>query len=215
MTPSTRKPGAMSELRRSRIRLEISREAARLFWAQGVAGTSGEQIAASVGLSVRTLWRHFRTKESCAEPIVAKSAEWFVAALRRWPRELSIEDHLAATRAEIRRTPEETADDLAGVRMVVLGDTEPALRSAWLMTCDHVEKELAAVIADRLGRPAGDVEVRTHAAAAGGAMRVLNESLGPAVLSGEDLSGTPDPFQSMARAVRVATSGIVGDPVDS
>jgi AcrR family transcriptional regulator len=206
--------GGMSEHRRNRLRLEISREAARLFWEQGVAATSGEQIAEAVGLSVRTLWRYFRTKESCAEPIVAKGMEWLVEALRRWPREMSIEQHLAAVRQELHRTPAELADDLAGVRMLHLGDTEPPLRSAWLMACDGVERELAAIIADRLRRPVGDVEVRTHAGAATAAVRVVNEALVPAVLSGATLAELPDPFASMARAVRVATSGAVGDPVE-
>ncbi|MFE9687071.1 helix-turn-helix domain-containing protein [Streptomyces sp. NPDC006285] len=51
----------MNEQRRRRIRLEVSREATRLFWKQGVDATTGEQIAEAVGLSVRTIWRHFRT----------------------------------------------------------------------------------------------------------------------------------------------------------
>ncbi|MGH3147342.1 MAG: helix-turn-helix domain-containing protein, partial [Rubrobacter sp.] len=63
---SERRSGGMSEQRRRRVRMEISREAARLFWEQGVADTTGEQIADAVGLSVRTIWRYFRNKESCA-----------------------------------------------------------------------------------------------------------------------------------------------------
>ena len=75
---TTERKGAMSEQRRERIRLEISREAARLFWEHGVAATSGEQIADAVGLSVRTIWRYFRNKESCAEPVVVQSVEKFM-----------------------------------------------------------------------------------------------------------------------------------------
>ncbi len=93
-TKNERRPGGMSEQRHQRIRLEISREAARLFWEQGVAATSGEQIAAAVGLSVRTIWRYFRNKGSCAEPVLAQDVEEFVAVLRRWPREVSLADHL-------------------------------------------------------------------------------------------------------------------------
>src|SRR5882757_5574527 len=140
-------------------------------------------IARAVGLSVRTLWRHFRTKESCAEPIVAVHGEWFVAALRGWPRDRSIEQYMAGVREEsLRRTPEESTDDLLAVRMVALAETEPALRSAWLMACDQIERELVAVVADRLARPLDDVEVRRHAAAANGALRVINEAVGRAVL---------------------------------
>lgn len=199
--------------------MEISREAARLFWAQGVAATSGEQIAQAVGLSVRTLWRHFRTKESCAEPIVEAYGEWFVAALRGWPRDQSVEQYMAAVRDSLVRTPEQVVDDIAGVHLVALGDTEPALRSAWLMASDRIERELAAVIADRLGRPVDDREVRIHAAAAWGALRVINEAIGWDVVRGLEAGGpvslSTDPFEDMARAVRVATGGAVGDPVDS
>jgi AcrR family transcriptional regulator len=59
--------------RQERLRLKVSRVAAGLFWEQGVAATSGQQIAETAGLSTSTLWRHFRTKESCAEPIVGHS----------------------------------------------------------------------------------------------------------------------------------------------
>ncbi|MBQ1162338.1 helix-turn-helix transcriptional regulator, partial [Streptomyces sp. A73] len=85
----------MSEQRRHRLRLEISREASRLFWERGVAGTSGDRIAEAVGLSTRTVWRHFRSKESCAEPIVAQSVAWELAVLRSWPPHLSLEEHFA------------------------------------------------------------------------------------------------------------------------
>ncbi|SCG02442.1 transcriptional regulator, TetR family, partial [Streptomyces sp. MnatMP-M27] len=59
---ASNKRSGMSEHRRHRLRLEISREAARLFWEHGVDGTSGDQIAEAVGLSTRTIWRHFRSK---------------------------------------------------------------------------------------------------------------------------------------------------------
>jgi len=213
------KPGGMSDQRRKRLRMEISREAARLFWAKGVAATSGEEIAQAVGISVRTLWRHFRSKESCAEPIVAAYGQWYVDALRGWPRAQSIEEYLAEVRDTVQRTPEQLLDDVAGAQLVALGDDEPALRSAWLMASDQIERELAAVVADRLGGSADDIEVRIHAAAAWGAIRVINEALGRQVVEELERDGNvtlrSDPFEDMARAVRVATGGALGDPVDS
>jgi AcrR family transcriptional regulator len=53
-TTNDRKSGGMREQRQQQLRLEISRETARLFWEHGVAATSGEQIANAVGISVRT-----------------------------------------------------------------------------------------------------------------------------------------------------------------
>ncbi|NJQ00436.1 TetR/AcrR family transcriptional regulator [Streptomyces zingiberis] len=208
--------GGMSQQRRRRVRLEISREAARLFWAQGVARTSGDQIAEAVGLSTRTIWRHFRSKESCAEPVVAQSVEWELANLRSWPLHRSLEEHFAteAQRLVSEISPSGQADAGLGVKMIRLAETEPALRTAWLMACDQVEHELAAVIAARLGLEPDDLQVRLHAAAAAAALRVVNEYVGAGLLDGTDPQKLGDEnFAFVADAVRTATGGAVGDPV--
>ncbi|WP_328338223.1 TetR/AcrR family transcriptional regulator [Streptomyces violaceus] len=208
----------MSEQRRTRLRLEISREAARLFWEQGVAATGGDQIAEAVGLSTRTIWRHFRSKESCAEPIVMQGVITLLSVLRSWPRQRSLEDHLAAELAALRheKPPVDTADEVLAMKMIRLADTEPALRTAWLMACDQTERELRAIIADRLERPAGDPEVRMHAAAAAAVVRVLEEHIGAAILDGADITEFTDVTavsRRFAQAIRTATGGLVGDPV--
>ncbi|PSM37465.1 TetR family transcriptional regulator [Streptomyces dioscori] len=204
----------MSERRRHRLRLEISREASRLFWEHGVAATSGDRIARAVGLSTRTVWRHFRSKESCAEPIVTQGVEWEMRMLRSWPRHLSLEDHLATEATGYARAADavEQADTLLAIRMIRLADHEPAIRTAWLMACDQVEREMTAIIAKRLGLPATDLDVRLHAAAASAAFRVVNEELGTAALRGTippEFEG--DVIRYVARAIRDATGGTIGD----
>jgi AcrR family transcriptional regulator len=213
-TTSDRKSGGMSEQRQQRIRLEISREAARLFWEQGVAATSGEQIAAAVGISVRTLWRYFRNKESCAEPVLAQDVEEFVAVLRRWPRQVSLEDHLVEWAANRPKDAEQRAYDDAVIKMTVLGEKEPDLRAAWLMTNDRIERELVGIIADRLHRPTDDLEVRLHAATITAVVRVIGEDGSAALMAGVDRAALGNPIGRIAQAVRVATGGVVGDPVE-
>ena len=90
--------GAIAQARpdAAQARLEVSRLACELFWEKGVAATSGDEIAAAAGLSTRTIWRYFRSKESCVEPVLAKSADRFLASMHRWPPELSLSEHLAA-----------------------------------------------------------------------------------------------------------------------
>lgn len=219
MEEPRRTRGGMSEQRRRRLRLEISREAARLFWERGVSATGGEQIADAVGLSVRTIWRHFRTKESCAEPIVTRGVEWFMAAIRSWPDSLSLEEHLAArTAAQARESrPGELADELLAIRMIALTETEPALRTVWLTACDRVEGEIRALLAVRLDRPVEHLDVRLHAAAAAAVVRVLDEHVGSAVLAGATLGESRNLRALSARfadAIRQATGGAVGDPVE-
>ncbi|MFJ6852149.1 TetR/AcrR family transcriptional regulator [Streptomyces sp. NPDC091271] len=218
MTTTKRSSGGMSEQRRARLRLEISREAARLFWEHGVAATSGDQIAEAVGLSTRTIWRHFRSKESCAEPIVMQGVVTLMTVLRSWPRQSSLEDHLAAELVGLRHgtPPVGLADEMLAMKMIRLADTEPALRTAWLMACDQVERQMCGIIGDRLGRPADDLEVRLHAAATASGVRVLDEHIGAALLAGADLTEFTDVAavaRQYAHAIRTATSGVVGDPV--
>ncbi|GAA2060799.1 TetR/AcrR family transcriptional regulator [Streptomyces albiaxialis] len=211
---STKRSG-MSDERRRRLRLEISREAARLFWQQGVDGTSGDQIAEAVGLSTRTIWRHFRSKESCAEPIVTKGVEWEMSMLRNWPPELSLEDHLIEeTRRYAREaTDADRADDGLAIKMINLADREPAIRTAWLMACDQVERELAGYLSARLKLPADDLQVRLHAAAASAALRVINEDIGTALLNGTDPREFADAPHRVAQAIRNATGNTIGDPI--
>lgn len=212
---STNRSGTSSGLRRHRQRLEISREAARMFWEQGVDATTGDQIAEAVGLSTRTVWRHFRSKESCAEPIVSKGVEWEMSALRGWPRELSLEEHLWAEARRYSREADdaEQADDALAMKMILLADKEPAIRTAWLMACDLVEREMAGIIAVRLQLPADNLQVRLHAAAASAALRVINEDIGAAYLGGADPREFADALDRVAHAVRHSTGGAVGDPI--
>jgi AcrR family transcriptional regulator len=213
-TTSDRRSGRKSEQRHQRMRLEISREAARLFWEHGVAATSGEQIANAVGISVRTLWRYFRNKESCAEPVLAQDVEEFVAVLRRWPREVSLEDHLVEWATNRPKNPDRQSYDDAVIKMTVLGEKEPDLRAVLLMTNDRIEREMADIIANRLHRLADDIEVRLHAAAATAVLRVISEDVSAALMAGADPTSIGNPIAHMAHAVRVATGGVVGDPVD-
>ena len=210
--------GGMSEQRRQRIRMEISREAARLFWEQGVDATTGNQIADAVGLSVRSIWRYFRNKESCAEPVLMYGVEWFLSVLRTWPPDSSFEDHYAeelATLARSRREPEQEANDMAARRMIVLAKTEPALRAVWLMACDQIEHEFLTILASRLQRSTDDVEVCIHAAAATSVIRVFSETLHTCTLSGGDPMTFGNLQESIARAMYRVTGGIIGAPIGS
>ncbi|MBA8826266.1 AcrR family transcriptional regulator [Saccharopolyspora lacisalsi] len=197
----------MTERRRSRQRLEISREATRLFRERGVAATSGEQIAEGVGLSARTLWRYFRSKESCVEPLLAQSVDAFVATLRRWPAERLLEEHLA----EDYRLPADAApDDAAAVLDIVrMTREEPGLRAVWLVINERAEPVLADVLAGRGGQSADELAVRVQAAALNAALRITTEE---AAVAGES-DTVEDQLARLSEAVRAATHGLVGNAV--
>lgn len=198
---------------RDDVRLAVSRHAARLFLERGVRGTSGDEIAGAAGLSTRTLWRYFRNKESCVEPLFADWALQFTANLREWPRNLAIEDYLQLRFELERRTPEEIADDIVADRLIAIMADEPALRAAWLMSAQVAEEGLIEIIADRLERSVKDVEVRLCAATVTAAIRVLSETISIATVRHGQTFARDDIIDRLGRAIRVASTLPICDPV--
>lgn len=134
--------------KQEQARLDVSRHACKLFWERGVSGTSGDDIAAACGLSTRTIWRYFRSKESCVEPLLARSAERFIEVLRRWPHELSLSEHLAVNNYSHPFSPQDIEDEISAMRIATMTSSEPALRTAYLMVHDQMERGFIPVIAD-------------------------------------------------------------------
>ena len=69
-TPGRTGRPPLTERRKTETRLEVARAAVGLFLAKGVADTSAEEIAEAAGISSRTLWRYFPTKDSCVTPLL-------------------------------------------------------------------------------------------------------------------------------------------------
>jgi AcrR family transcriptional regulator len=160
---------------RARRRLAISRHAVRLFREQGVAETTGEQIAHAAGVSERTLWRLFRAKEACVEPVLTIALDDFVAVLRSWPAHLELDEHLRAEYGvELGASLDDAGTVLAVVRMT---RDEIGLRAIWLVLHERAEPTIAAALASRLDRPVDDLDVRLRAAAVNAALRVLTDEL--------------------------------------
>ncbi|KWX68630.1 TetR/AcrR family transcriptional regulator [Mycobacterium sp. NAZ190054] len=192
----------------------MSRIACELFWKRGVAATSGDDIATAAGFSTRTIWRYFRTKESCVEPVLALSAQRFIALAHRWPAELSLADHMAVDMVEHPLTEREIADEVAGLRIAVMSLTEPALRTAYLMVHDDMERGFIPVIAKRLRLPEHDLTVRLCAAAVTGAFRVVDEDVGRRTIIDKEKVTQREALSLIDRAIRDATNGRLGGPVE-
>ncbi|MEJ2870926.1 TetR family transcriptional regulator [Actinomycetospora sp. OC33-EN08] len=202
--PRGRRP--MSDRRRWLQRLEISREAIRLFREQGVTETTGEQIADAVGLSGRTLWRYFRSKESCVEPVLSLTTDAFVDTLRRWPAGIALEDHLIAGH----HPPEHAADGEASLAVVAMSRHEPALRAIWLVVFERAEPVLAEVVAERLGRDPDELAVRVQAATLAAALRLTTEDIAADCADGR-IRPREEGLARLSESVRAATHGVLGD----
>src|SRR5690348_7500035 len=86
--------------RSERTREALRRAALVRFIAQGVEETSAEQIAADAGVSLRTFYRHFESKQDLLFADYDAGLQWFRAALAdRSPDESIIESVQSAIMA--------------------------------------------------------------------------------------------------------------------
>lgn len=160
----------LTERRKAATRLEVAREAVRLFTSKGVAGTSAEEIAAAAGISVRTLWRYFPSKESCVWPLLTAGIQNLARSLRAWPPGRDIVELLEGV-----SDADAMADLPAMLALIRLTRTEPSLRAVWLQSHDDAEPLLVAALARRAGLDEDDLRVRVRAAMINGALRVAVE----------------------------------------
>ncbi|MFD3683538.1 TetR/AcrR family transcriptional regulator [Nocardiopsis sp. NPDC058631] len=162
----------MTERRREIIRMEIARAAVRLFTEKGVSGTTGDDIAHALGISTRTVWRYFPSKESCVRPLLTTGLDLMAGHLRSCPADTPLLVHLDRERVFDGNAlvPEESVTDL--IRMT---RTEPGLMAVWLEVHHAAEAVFADVIAARTGGSADDLAIRVQAATLNAALRLAAE----------------------------------------
>jgi AcrR family transcriptional regulator len=191
---STGRP-PLTERRRAETRMEIAEEAVRLFVAQGVAATTAEDIASSAGVSTRTLWRYFRSKEECVRPLLTTGLEILTQSLEDWKGDCSLAEAIMSVHH----------GGAVGARVEALRDLvrlcrdEPGLRAVWLEAHHDAEAAFAAMIADRTDRPADDLAVRLEAGVLNTALRIGVEDW--ALRS--DQSAGPSLGETNTRALRM------------
>ena len=195
----------VSAQQRDRRRLEISREAVRLFRMHGLAGTSGAQIAGAAGISERTLWRLFRTKESCVEPLLTEALDGFGTVLRSWPDGMELADHLQEAYTFV---PGDSRADIEAVLAVVrMTQDDPALRAVWLVLQERAEPIFAEVFGARTGTPPGAHEVRVLAATVNAALRVATDEFARATAGGGIPPAADQHRTRLAETLRMAVRG--------
>ncbi|MGW1818277.1 acyl-CoA-like ligand-binding transcription factor [Streptomyces sp. NPDC002125] len=194
----------LTERRKAATRLEIAREAVRLFADRGVAATTAEEIAAAAGISQRTLWRYTSSKELCVSPLLTYALDSATVLMRSWPRDRPLAEAFAGDPSG--PTGESASADAEALRdLVLLTRTEPGLRAVWLQVHYDAERVFAEVIAERTGRTPDDLEPRVQATLFNSALRIAveqwawGEDPGPGSLPG-----------AVARALGIARAGLSG-----
>lgn len=160
-TPET---SAMSlrERKKRKVRQTIRQEAFRLFAEQGYQATTVDQIAAAAEVSPSTFFRYFTTKEAVIlsdeyDPVLAE-------ALARRPKgEPVITAVRHALTDSLLQVLQADRDEL--ITRIRLTFTDPDIRARAMDEQLRNQDAAAEALAEHVGRPADDLEVKCAAAA--------------------------------------------------
>jgi AcrR family transcriptional regulator len=157
----------LRERKKARTKATIQQEAVRLFIERGYDATTVEQVAAAAEVAPSTVFRYFPTKEDLVlsddyDPLV-------FAAFQGQPPELTpIQALLGAFRTSLTGlTSEELTTQRDRTKLIL---AVPVLRGASFGNLIETMRLVTEVVAERVGRPADNIAVRTFAGAAFGVM---------------------------------------------
>jgi AcrR family transcriptional regulator len=141
--------GSMQDRKRQAVRDEIARAAWELFDREGYEATTVEDIAERAGISRRSFFRYYSSKEDVAVGTSDTLAEDFLAAFRARP---AGEAPIEAIRHALRPVVLAKVKDAAQARAIMrLLRESPTLRRAMMERHARMEERLAALLAARTG----------------------------------------------------------------
>jgi AcrR family transcriptional regulator len=179
--PEVLAPMNLAERKRQLVRDQLGEAAVRLLARQGYEETTVEQIVAAAGVSRRTFFRYFKSKEDVVVESVGHMSTAIRAALAARPER---ENPQAAMRAALSVAVDElTADPEKAVPLIRLLLETPALRRRYLERQSILQEEMAAVLARREGIDEGEDR----------------EDLGPALVAGVAIAAFRVALDSWAR----------------
>jgi AcrR family transcriptional regulator len=163
MTSASASRGGVREVARRAVQAEIAGKAMDLFLKQGFDETTVEQIAAAVGMSGRSVFRYFATKEDMVVGDMIEIGRGLAAALADRPAD---EPPWEALRRALDEPLNALKNDggRALARTTMLATT-PALRAAAQQKHAQWEELLVPGLAQRLKGPAATRELRARAIA--------------------------------------------------
>jgi AcrR family transcriptional regulator len=147
VTNTRAEPGGLREVTRRAVRAEIAATAMGLFLEQGFEETTVNQVAAAVGMSSRSVFRYFDSKEEMAIGELVELGHEVAAALAGRPDD---EDPWIALRHALQVCVDSLEGQEVGRRRATMLANTPSLRTAMLdkqmrwqeVLVPHIEKRL-------------------------------------------------------------------------
>jgi AcrR family transcriptional regulator len=162
----------LNERRKAATRLEIAEIALRLFVRDGYGRVTAELIAEEAGVSLRTFYRYFSTKEEVLGPIVEERVGRFVDALADRPAEESLAVGVQRAIDSVTAEQRSTASPMPVAQLFA---DAPALHARWLQDLRQIEQTLVPVVHQRLGTSFGEEQAQVTAAVIITALRLAFE----------------------------------------
>ncbi|MFJ5303177.1 TetR/AcrR family transcriptional regulator [Streptomyces sp. NPDC088350] len=161
MANTARAKSGLREMTRRAVRTQIAETAMTLFVAHGFEQTTVDQIAAAVGMSGRSVFRYFPTKEDMVVGHMDEIGDRLAEALAARPLD---EDPWTALRHAVRPHLDQlTADADTNVAVARMLDATPALRPALLNKRARWAETLLPDVTRRLRGPTRTRELRARA----------------------------------------------------
>jgi AcrR family transcriptional regulator len=160
---------SLRERNRARARADIAEAALRLFFDRGFEGVTVDEIVSAAGVSRRTFFRYFETKEDALLADYPElNARLTVALAATGP-----DDAVEAIRAGLHGMADWyiQRSDAVLARSKVIRDTSTNVAARNLEFLSQWERGVAHAVANQVGADAGDLLPRTAAAMIVGAFR--------------------------------------------
>lgn len=168
--------GGLRERKKLATRSALNAAALRLALEHGVDHVTAEDIAAAAGVSVRTFFNYFPTKEEAFVADDLERGHLFVAAVAAAPADAPVWELLHRTAVETIATAALPSREQALKEQLVRAS--PAVLSHVVATYARLEQELVVELARRTG--SGPLQARLLAGAVLAAVRAATETwLGP------------------------------------
>ena len=196
----------LRDVSRAAVRSEIAEAADALFTAQGFDATTVDQIAAAVGMSQRTFFRYFPSKEDAALDSFEEQTEMFIDRLVARPLDEGEWDSL---RAVFDVVVAQCADATLGGRVASLHallGSSPTLLAAYLERSAALQKRMVQTLHDRASErgeePESDAVLRAVVGSAFACLEAAITCFTDGSTKGPVLAGRLDEVMTALRPAR-------------
>lgn len=150
--------GGLRAATREVVRRKLSDIALDLFVEQGFDAVTIEQVAEGAGISARSVYRYFPTKEDLVIDPPGPYGEFVTEALKARPADEGIMTSLHASYAALMGTREQDRRDKVGMYLL---SRSPSLRARNIEKHEHWAEMLTPVVSSRL--TGADAHIRARA----------------------------------------------------